>query len=371
MEFLNYFSKTYEESREQFLSDFEKNKEFWGSASLRSEEILEGLFVDIARFNAHEKKNLLVISSGLHGIEGYVGAAMIRCFSEKFTEKIDTDNTSVIMIHSLNPFGMKNFIHTNEHNVDLNRNFVRNWQNLKENEEYEKARDYLESSCALADPLFNRVDFFFSTIGQLIRSGGEGFKTAVMGGQYAYPNGLYYGGKEYERSTEIMIDLVKTVLKDKYEKIVFIDLRSGLGEKEKMSIVNSALEEKKVAALKQLFDYADIKKTEKEEFYHVSGDMIDYVYHQRRLLVPDKDVYACSFEFGTLGEDFIGLFRSIRNTVNMRKIRRNYVAQSYKSRYIKEYREMFNPSEHIWKMEAVKHFTEALTGILNHFEFTK
>lgn len=369
MDFLNYFSKTYEESRESFLSDFEKNKDHWASASLRNDEILEGLFIDIARYNSKMKKNLLVLSSGLHGIEGYVGTAMIRCFSEKFIHTIDHENTSIITIHSLNPFGMKNYIRTNENNVDLNRNFVRNWQNLKKNHEYEKARDYLESSCALADPFFNKLDFFFSSIGQLIRSGGEGFKKAVLGGQYTYPDGLYYGGKDYEKSTEIMIDLIKKTLKDSFENIIFIDLHSGIGEKEKMSIVNSALDEKKTGALKRDFNYSDIKKVEKEDFYKISGDMIDYIYHQKRLLVPDKNVYACTFEFGTLGEDFIGLLRSMRNTINMRKIRKNYVASSYREKYLREYREMLNPSEHIWKMEAVKHFTKAISGILKHYSF--
>jgi hypothetical protein len=215
------------------------------------------------------------------------------------------------------------------------------------------------------------MDFFFSSIGQLIRSGNESLKIAVSSGQYSHPDGLYYGGKEYEKTTKIMIELIKTTLKEKFENIVFIDIHSGFGEKEKMAIVNSALEERSTGKMKKIFNYGDIKKTNKEEFYHISGDMIDYIYNQKRLLVPDKNVYACTFEFGTLGEDFLGLLRAMRNTVNMRKIRKNYVASSFKEKYVKEYREMFNPSEHIWKMEAVKHFTKALTGVLKQYDFIR
>ena len=195
--------------------------------------------IDFARFNSTVKKNLLCITSGLHGIEGYVGAAVINFLVEQFKDVLSTEDTSIVLVHGINPYGMARYERNNENNVDLNRNFVRSWDNIIRNDAYNCARDYFESTTVLGDPLFNKIDFFFTTLGQLIRTKPEKFKEALLSGQYVSPDGLYYGGNGYEHSTEIMMDLFKNLLKENYNKMVFIDLHTGYGPKDKMLIVNS------------------------------------------------------------------------------------------------------------------------------------
>jgi hypothetical protein len=371
VDYMKYYSKTYEASREAFHEAVNNYKNAWNDVRIWDQEVVENRFIDFARFNSTVKNNLLCITSGLHGIEGYVGAAVINFFVDQFKDIISPEDTSVLLVHGINPYGMARYERNNENNVDLNRNFVRSWDNITPNKAYMSARDYFESTTVLGDPLFNKIDFFFTTLGQLIRTKPKKFKEALLSGQYSSPDGLYYGGNGYERSTEVMIELFKNLFEEDYNKMVFIDLHTGYGPKDKMLIVNSALEKHSSSKLKSLFSYPDVRKTDKEEFYSINGDMIDYLYHLKRIHVPEKSFYACSFEFGTYGDDLGGLLKSLRNTINARKIKKGLVSPNILEHYKAEYTQMFYPSDHLWRVDALKHSEKALKGIFKAFNYIK
>ena len=67
---------------------------------------------------------LLILNSGLHGIEGYTGSAIQIMFMEQILAESDLDNIGVLFIHGLNPYGFKYHRRVTENNVDLNRNCV-------------------------------------------------------------------------------------------------------------------------------------------------------------------------------------------------------------------------------------------------------
>jgi len=261
VDYMKYYSKTYEASRQAFHETINHYKNAWDDVRIWDQEVAENRFIDFARFNSTVKKNLLCITSGLHGIEGYVGAAVINFLVDRFKDVLSPEDTSIVLVHGINPYGMARYERNNENNVDLNRNFVRSWDNITHNEAYMGARDYFESTTVLGDPLFNKMDFFFTTLGQLIRTKPDKFKEALLSGQYSSPDGLYYGGNGYERSTEIMIELFKNLFEEDYNKMVFIDLHTGYGPKDKMLIVNSALEKHTSSKLKSLFSYPDVRLT--------------------------------------------------------------------------------------------------------------
>ena len=99
--------------------------------------------------------------------------------------------------------------------------------------------------------------------------------------------------------------------------------------------------------------------------------MIDYLYHLKRIHVPEKSFYACGFEFGTYGDDFVGLLRSLRNAINSRKIKKGLVAPDLLEHYKAEYTQMFYPSDHMWRVDALKHSEKALKGIFKAFDFIR
>ena len=89
-------------------------------------------------YKGEEEVNI-IHCSGTHGIEGYLGSAIqLRFLHELFLQQEKrlrtnnvrappTKNTSVkkiLLIHAINPYGMRHHRRTNENNVDLNRNVL-------------------------------------------------------------------------------------------------------------------------------------------------------------------------------------------------------------------------------------------------------
>ncbi|KAL7488896.1 hypothetical protein ACHAW6_014492 [Cyclotella cf. meneghiniana] len=93
------------------------------------------------------KENFNIIhSSGVHGVEGYLGSAIQLRFlheliiqnekrldSQQDTGSTDGELRQVLLIHAVNPHGMRHHRRTNENNVDLNRNALsaEEWKSIR------------------------------------------------------------------------------------------------------------------------------------------------------------------------------------------------------------------------------------------------
>ena len=180
----------------------------------------EGLTIDAAVFGDGDKT--LILSSGLHGVEGFAGSAIQL---QMLRAELPAD-IQIVMLHVLNPYGMAKLRRVNENNVDLNRNF------LPETETYAGSSSEYER----LDPLLNpkhpsgKRDFMlFRTVIQIIRFGYNTLKTAIVGGQYDFPKGLFFGGNHLERGPQILMEQLGSLVGDT-KNIVHIDFHTGLGK---------------------------------------------------------------------------------------------------------------------------------------------
>jgi hypothetical protein len=80
-----------------------------------------------------------------------------------------------------------------------------------------------------------------------------------------------------------------------------LDVHSGYGPRDQMSVVNSPLEPRSSEELVRAFDYPLIVKALPGEFYIMRGDMIDFVYRLQQAEFPALKLYATTLEFGTFG----------------------------------------------------------------------
>src|SRR3989442_7548534 len=112
----------------------------------------------------------------------------------------------------------------NEHNVDLNRNFV-------DSAKYEGAPPaYAKLNSFLNPPSPPASDFYFLKAAYLIlRYGMPAIKQAVVGGQYAFPKGLFFGGSRIEQGPERYQRFLANRL-SMAERAVAIDVHTGLGK---------------------------------------------------------------------------------------------------------------------------------------------
>ena len=176
---------------------------------------------------AQTPERAVVVSSGLHGVEGFVGSAIQLAWLRRLGDGAVTipADTRVVLLHGLNPYGFAWRRRVNERNVDLNRNF------LDAGESYRGVPPGYELVHGLLNPpgAPGRLDPFPFRAGWAIcRHGFRTLATAVAAGQYDHPDGLFFGGLEPEESTRLVQahydDWIGTAA-----NIVHLDLHSGLG----------------------------------------------------------------------------------------------------------------------------------------------
>lgn len=223
------FSPTYQVARERF-------REAADRLGARMEESAvdprgpegEDLAVDVALVGDPAARSTVVVSSGLHGIEGFFGSAIQLAWLEALERDLSLlpDPTSIVLLHAINPFGFAWRRRCDERNIDLNRNF------LRADEEYRGVPDGYGNVRRLLNPPSppGRFEpFRLKALWKITRYGMNALKNTVAVGQYEIASGLFFGGRGPAASTRIVQESYSRWV-GKARDIVHIDLHSGLGE---------------------------------------------------------------------------------------------------------------------------------------------
>ena len=185
------------------------------------------LTVDVALLGARNPRRAVVVSSGLHGVEGFFGSAVQLAWLRRLREGSLSipGGTLVVLLHAVNPFGFAWRRRANEDNVDLNRNF------LDDGETYAGVPEHYDGVHDLLNPPTPpaRLDGFHVRAAWAVRRYGlSALQNAVATGQYEHPAGLFFGGRASAASTR----LIKERFRDwtrAAEEVVHLDLHTGLG----------------------------------------------------------------------------------------------------------------------------------------------
>ena len=121
------FFNEYDEVRAHLKEKVEELKGLGYNPSFESHAISaeDGLYIDTIYVPSRgDQTNLIVLTTGVHGIEGYIGSVMLDVFWDEVYGTLDQNNTGVLVVANVNPYGMKYHRRYNENNVDLNRNFI-------------------------------------------------------------------------------------------------------------------------------------------------------------------------------------------------------------------------------------------------------
>jgi hypothetical protein len=135
------------------------------------------------------------------------------------------EDTSVVLIHLINPWGTAWERRQTEGNVDLNRNFLDFDRPLPANDEFEILRDALIPDAVVA-PGWNQA------LRDLARSrcsrGEDSLAHAIFGGQYSDPKGVGFGGVSPSWSN-LTFRSVLARHTEGARKVAFIDFHTGVG----------------------------------------------------------------------------------------------------------------------------------------------
>lgn len=296
----------------------------------------EALSVDTAYFGDPSPAGVLLVSSGIHGVEGLAGSALQLAFIDALAPACD--RTGILLVHALNPYGFAHLRRANEHNVDLNRNCLQTFPG-PDNEAY-------RAFSALLHPRSLRAhgDFFITRL--LLRALRYGFaatQQTIAGGQYAFADGLFYGGDRRQPS----IDIFQRILHDTPVAgaglVIHIDVHTGLGSYGDYQLLPpEPLEAATLQQLRKWFgDRAVIGNTNPARVnYSASGSVREL----STQVLSGARVYALTLEFGTFAP--LRVLRALR--------RENWLhhhgGDSVFAHKIKvELRECFCPRETRWR----------------------
>lgn len=196
----------------------------------------EALWLDLAHFGDPQAETVFVVACGTHGIEGHAGSAVQTAWLAAGGPGPSPlpAGTAVVLLHAVNPWGFAHDQRGTEHNVDLNRNFIDFTAPPPANPGYAELHPHLMladwSDAALAQA-FAAMDAFRA------RAGEQAFSDAFNGGQYQYPDGLFYGGAAPEWSNLALRDLLPRWLVGARRAVV-ADLHTGIGPYGRPFLIN-------------------------------------------------------------------------------------------------------------------------------------
>ncbi len=154
MALADFFSADYRSARARFVSAADRlgwRREAHDIGS--SGPAGESLSIDTALLGNPFPENVVIVSSGLHGVEGFFASAVQLAFLDQQAARIALpSNAAIILIHGLNPFGFAWRRRWNEHNVDLNRNFLTDYSFLDRDPDYQESRDAYARLYPLLNP---------------------------------------------------------------------------------------------------------------------------------------------------------------------------------------------------------------------------
>ena len=365
------FYDEYDDVRKHLLETVDNLKNQGIVTDLYSHSINEeeGLYIDTIYLPSQtEQKNLVVLTTGVHGIEGYIGSVMLDVFWQEIYPDLNKENTGVLVIANVNPYGMKYHRRYNENNVDLNRNFILDWNSFDTtvNKDYPKVDKFLGPEKKMGNALWHEAGFYASMVKEVVANGADSISNALLGGQYEYPQGVYYGGAGDEQSTIYVKDVFEWTLgQSNYENIVHIDVHSGYGPRYNMVIFNSVYETMNEAETKALFGYDNVISYDSESFYATTGDTTDFYYRLKENMESDTTLFSTCFEFGTIGDSFLDSIISMKYTIEENQNHWYPTTDKIMNEIVKErYQELFYPTEMEWREKTVADFAQAAKGVL-------
>ena len=338
-----HFSKTYAESRRRFVDAAQAV-----DANVHSYEVdstsPDDLTIDVAILGS-DSAPAFVISSGVHGVEGFFGSAVQLAFLERLNGANSRKNIRYVLIHGINPLGFAHLRRVNEDNVDLNRNFLTNADDFAgAPEAFARLNRFLNPQ----SPPSRFEPFRLKVLWYIGRMGLQTLKEAVAGGQYEFPCGLFFGGRGPCKSTQIVQDNCDSWLAGS-QGIVHIDFHTGLGRFATYELLLTESSNPEHHAW-----YADTFGADRLEPLAQPGDT---TYRLLGLFDEWMQVHFCSRDYHSVCAEF-GTYNPIRVLGAIRAENRAHHHCSRSSRrYLrakKELLECFCPRSPSWRRQVVK-----------------
>jgi len=355
------FAESYPAARGRFLEAVDTFEAHNGRRCVRARHAIidaEELTVDVAHFEPRDGRRLLLLTSGVHGIEGYAGNAIQRALLGGPLARLAGD-CGVLLVHAVNPWGMAHFRRVNPNNVDLNRNFAEAGDTLYQtrNPGYRLIAGALAPRGPCEGALASQAQLLGELSAAALRNGYATLKQALLAGQYESPEGLFYGGAEPQREVYVFGALFDPLC-TRYDEILLIDLHTGYGARGQVQLLRSVADPQELIDPKAERARGPNSRT---QGYFVTGDLVAFCHLRAKHINPSGIFDGVVVEIGTTGLSMWTQLRDLETMVRENQLHRHGARSSAVERAVKaSFRELFHPTDPAWQRDAL---AAALTAI--------
>jgi len=369
---LAYFQESYDECRQAFLEQARRTTEMYDLSKMFSikvpSKVDTALYIDILYLPPlHDSSRLLVLSSGIHGVEAFMGSAFQQFFLEVLlTEEVLLD-MGVLMIHGINPYGFKYLRRFTENNVDLNRGSETDPAlfNIK-NEGYGKVNEFLNPKGEVSKNSIRNQFFHLEAIMSIMKYSKGVLQQSIGQGQYDYPVGIMFGGNDFEPQID-SLRIRLPVFLTPYETILAIDLHTGHGERGGLYPISNPIDNpQNVQKTECVFNNHQIVWGDSDAGYTLTGGFADPFLQK---LCPDATYLHMMLEWGTFDvHKTIGSMHLVQNHVMENQgFNHGYKNSKQEDKIKQGYKEFFYPSSESWRSGAIESGREMFISVLENY----
>ncbi len=302
----------------------------------------EDFTIDVAVLGPEDAPTL-VTSSGVHGVEGFLGSAIQLAQLDELRGDIASD-VRWVFIHGVNPFGFSRIRRFNVKNVDLNRNF------LSDDSQYTGAPagyDRLNGFLNPATPPSRFEPFRVKAIWNIARYGMSALKQCVARGQYNYPRGIFFGGSGPSQAFQVIKENTADWI-GPAKRVLHVDFHSGLGAYGSYKLLLAELTgSDECQWYERVFGQDLVEATDVSggTAYRASGPMGEWLQDQ----FSDRDYRFVTAEFGTYGP--VRVLASIRaeNRAHHFGAKTSQAFRNAKQELL----ECFCPADQVWRRKVI------------------
>jgi len=253
----------------------------------------EELSIDVALFGDARASRLLLVTSGIHGVEGFCGSGcQVALLGDSLVAStVAATKCALLLCHAVNPYGFSHLRRVNEDNVDVNRNFRDFAQPASRNDAYAALH-----STIVPDAWPPTPENSASLAQYVARFGIPAVQSALTRGQTDFPNGLFYAGRAPAWSNGILRDVLARYGGER-ERVGWIDLHTGLGPWGYGEKIHLGPDDAAMVARARAWFGADV--TTVYDGTATSAELTGVCYHAALDACPGVEYTGITLEFGT------------------------------------------------------------------------
>jgi hypothetical protein len=298
------------------------------------------LFLDTATIGPRDAKTALLMISATHGVEGYCGSGIQTGLLREDKLKVPK-GAKIVVLHALNPYGFSFDRRVNEDNADINRNFA-DHKNPPVNADYAALAEWIAPK-DLSRETVKAANAKLKAYAE--KHGDFALQETISKGQYAFPDGLYFGGNKESWSAAMLRDVLHEELRE-VKRLVVIDFHTGLGEHGHGEMISEDLPGSPGYKRAKAMWGERVRSSEAGE--SVSAPLTGTVDKAVLRFFPKAEITFAALEMGTVSTR--DTFRALRrdNWLHMVAGREHEDAEDIR----REIRAAFHPDTREWKRMA-------------------